>query len=331
MLIRTQINQPPTDILLSSNSIAENQTINTVVGTLSSTDPNAGDTFIYNLVSGDGSTNNGSFNISGNQLRTSEVFDYETKNSYAIRIRTTDQGGQFFEKAFTITITLAQSWETLVNTTFEGDFPGSWQVFDNDGTTNGSYYWASRSCKAYEGTMSGWAVGGGANGSGLNCGSYYPSYSTSWMVYGPFSLVNATAAELNYKLWINSEPGYDILCRTASIDGINFSGNCSAGNSAGWIDETLDLSNVYTLGDLRGQSQVWVAIIFESDYIVNYPEGAYVDNIVVRRCMTTTCQGSPVNQIEAIGSQIIEMNYQTTILDHTDHDALPAVREVHGR
>lgn len=206
------------------------------------------------------------------------------------------------------------NWETLVNTTFEGDFPGPWAVFDNDATTHGEYFWASRNCRPYAGTNSAWAVGGGVNGNGLSCGSNYPDYMDSWMQYGPFSLVNATAAELVFKLWSNNESDYDGVCRMASIDGINFYGICTSGNSAGWIDRTLDLTTVYTLGDLRGHSQVWVALVFTSDSLINYPEGAYVDNIVLRRCMTTSCTGSIANQPEAIGSQIVELTHQETII-----------------
>src|SRR5205807_117302 len=69
--------------------------------------PDAANTFTYTLVTGTGSTDNASFNIggiSGDSLRTSAVFDFETKSSYSIRVRTTDQGGLFFEKAFTVTI-----------------------------------------------------------------------------------------------------------------------------------------------------------------------------------------------------------------------------------
>ena len=97
-------NQKPTNILLSNTVIAENLPINTVVGTFSTTDPDADDTFTYTLVSGSGDSGNGAFNISGNQLRTSAIFDYEAQDSYSIRIRTTDQGGLFFEKTFTITV-----------------------------------------------------------------------------------------------------------------------------------------------------------------------------------------------------------------------------------
>ncbi|PKN86556.1 MAG: hypothetical protein CVU46_07375 [Chloroflexi bacterium HGW-Chloroflexi-8] len=99
------LNESPTDITLSSSTVAENSAINTVVGTLSSSDPDTGDIFIYTLVDGTGGTDNDSFNIiSGNSLVTLAVFDFETKPSYSIRIRTTDQGGLYYEEAFTITV-----------------------------------------------------------------------------------------------------------------------------------------------------------------------------------------------------------------------------------
>ena len=97
-------NLAPTDISLSPSSVAENLPTDTVVGALTSTDPDTGNTFTYSLVPGTGSTDNASFNISGSNLRTSVIFNYEFGNSYSIRIRTTDQGGLFFEKVFTITI-----------------------------------------------------------------------------------------------------------------------------------------------------------------------------------------------------------------------------------
>jgi hypothetical protein len=75
------------------------------VGDLITQDPNVGDTFIYTLVSGAGSTDNASFKISGNQLLASEAFDFETKSNYLIRVRTTDAVGATFEKEFTITVT----------------------------------------------------------------------------------------------------------------------------------------------------------------------------------------------------------------------------------
>jgi C1A family cysteine protease len=99
--------EAPTNISLSKSSVVEGQPINTVVGTFSTTDPNPGDTHTYTLVSGTGSTDNAAFNILGDQLRTSQVFNKAIKDTYAIRVRSTDQGGLYFENTFTITVTEA--------------------------------------------------------------------------------------------------------------------------------------------------------------------------------------------------------------------------------
>ncbi len=97
-------NHAPTDITVSSSSIPENQPSGTAVGALNSTDPDAGNAFTYSLVSGTGSTDNASFTISGSTLQTAAIFDYENENSYSIRVRTTDQGGLWYEKTFTISV-----------------------------------------------------------------------------------------------------------------------------------------------------------------------------------------------------------------------------------
>lgn len=176
-------------------------------------------------------------------------------------------------------------WLTIVTENFEGNFPTGWQVFDDysDSGGEGEYYWSKRNCRASQGGFSGWAVGGGANGSNLSCGSDYPNYAESWMVYGPFDLSGATQAELTFDLWLNSELNYDGVCRGASIDDANYYGTCTTGNSAGWIGRSLDLTNVPTLGNLAGEPQVWIAIIFGSDQTIRESEGAYVDNILLRR------------------------------------------------
>ena len=103
---QSDTNQAPTNITLNNSTIAENQPINTKIGNFTTIDPNTGDTFTYSLVSGTGDTNNNSFIIVGNnELQTKAVFDYETKSSYSIRVKTTDQGGLSFEKQLTIGVT----------------------------------------------------------------------------------------------------------------------------------------------------------------------------------------------------------------------------------
>jgi hypothetical protein len=71
------LNSEPTDITLSVSTIVENSPIGTVVGVFSTTDPDAGNTFTYTLVTGTSSTDNASFEIVGANLKTLVVFDYE--------------------------------------------------------------------------------------------------------------------------------------------------------------------------------------------------------------------------------------------------------------
>ena len=100
----TDVNEAPTALALSNTSVANNAPVNTVVGTLTSTDPDAGDTHAYSLVSGNGDTDNTAFTIVGDELRMAVVTDQTTKPSYSIRVHSTDADGLFTEDIFTITV-----------------------------------------------------------------------------------------------------------------------------------------------------------------------------------------------------------------------------------
>ena len=101
----TVINSTPTDLALSASAVNENLDSGATVGTFTTTDPDSGNTFTYALVAGAGDADNASFTISNNTLKTDAVFNFENKSTYSIRVRTTDQGGQTYEEAFTITVT----------------------------------------------------------------------------------------------------------------------------------------------------------------------------------------------------------------------------------
>ncbi len=135
-----ETNDPPTDITLTPTSLAENLPIGSAVGTFGTVDPdNPGDSFVYTLVSGAGNDDNAQFSISGGTLVSGAVFDYETKNTYSIRVRSTDQGSLWTEKSFTINITDAndapvaydQNLETDQGTPIEITLEG----YDQDGDT----------------------------------------------------------------------------------------------------------------------------------------------------------------------------------------------------
>ncbi|MGH2545165.1 MAG: hypothetical protein ACRDIB_20430, partial [Ardenticatenaceae bacterium] len=100
----------------------------------------------------------------------------------------------------------------------------------------------------------------------------------------------ATAADFTLDLWFNTEEGFDVLCFGASKNGEEFGALCGTGNSEGWLtDAVVDFSDVPKMGTFLGQPNVWIALIFISDPINTLPEGAYVDNLLLRKCVSPSC------------------------------------------
>ena len=149
-LFTAPANRAPTNISLSSNTIAENQPTETVVSTLTSTDPDGSGIFTYSLVAGAGSTDNASFLISGDQLKANAAFDFETKSSYNVRIQTRDPGGLTFQKQFTIRVAdvlesnakptdIALSKDSVLENQFAGVPVGTFSTTDPNDAGNFVY------------------------------------------------------------------------------------------------------------------------------------------------------------------------------------------------
>lgn len=96
------VNEAPIDIALSATSIEENAAAGTVVGTLSATDPDAGETFTYTLLD-----NTDRFEIVGDQLKVKAgaVLNFEDASSHQLNIQVTDTGNLTHQKTFTIAVT----------------------------------------------------------------------------------------------------------------------------------------------------------------------------------------------------------------------------------
>ena len=93
-------NDSPTDIALSANVIAENQVSDTLIGVLSSTDPDVGDFHTYSL-----KDDSDTFQIVGNELQSKLPLNYETNPRPVITIISNDGQGGIFEKDFTLEVT----------------------------------------------------------------------------------------------------------------------------------------------------------------------------------------------------------------------------------
>ena len=100
----SNLNEAPTALSLTSNSINENLPIGTFIGLLRTTDPDQGQTHSYQLVTGTGDADNANFSISNDSLYSKQVFDYETKSQYSIRVQTKDNNDSTFQKKFTIEV-----------------------------------------------------------------------------------------------------------------------------------------------------------------------------------------------------------------------------------
>lgn len=170
----------------------------------------------------------------------------------------------------------------LINETFEGNFPtGAW-------TLSGNPTWAPDNFKPKDGTFSAWCARGGAAGRdpGEPGGQQTQTYANgmnAWMTYGPFSLADAEAASFSFDYWSKTESGSDYFSWLVSKDGSNFYGGQKTGDSFGWVNVSMNLANVPTLGSVLGQSQVWIALRFISDSSVSNYAGTFVDNVKISR------------------------------------------------
>ena len=84
---------PPSDIVSSSEVIQSDLQQGSLVAELSSIDPDNENTFTYSLVDGDGSDDNQSFVIDGNQLFLVDSSNILSKPSYSIRVQSKDPMG----------------------------------------------------------------------------------------------------------------------------------------------------------------------------------------------------------------------------------------------
>jgi hypothetical protein len=101
----SNLNTAPTDITLSWSTIDENDPIWTMFWAFHTTDEDIWDIFTYSLVGGPWSEDNALFTIIyWYTLMTNFVPDYETKNMYSIKVRSTDSRWLFVEKQLIIAL-----------------------------------------------------------------------------------------------------------------------------------------------------------------------------------------------------------------------------------
>jgi hypothetical protein len=202
-------------------------------------------------------------------------------------------GNTLTPRAYLPLVARSESWITVLEEGFEAAPGPLWQFHDNSVTDPKEYKWGRRDCLPYTGKYSAWAVGGGADGIKLTCGSAYPDDVDSWMKYGPFDLTDAKMAQIRFRYYQNGLEAGDSFLWYASDDNVQFYGLYLNANPGDWTPLVFDLGNV--LGDqppslnFLGKPQVWVMFHFTSDATGHPSPGPFVDDVLIRKCLDTLC------------------------------------------
>ena len=167
--------------------------------------------------------------------------------------------------------TIYWSWATIFSDGFEGAFPGSWLVGNNSGITTSK--WGNNNAMAATGSWSAFCADNGNNSR-----TTYDNNLNTYMQRQNISLSGYSDAKIAFKLWLNSEDGYDLVqVNIRSQSGVWSNLFIRTGNYSSWSTITLDLTP-YT-----GQSNLIISFDFVSDQNVvpSGTAGAWIDDVIL--------------------------------------------------
>lgn len=170
-----RVNWPPDDIRLSHQEVFEKEPPGTNVGFLMAIDPDPEDEHSFDLVEGEGSDDNGSFEIQQDRLLTRETFDWKTKRIYKIRVKTSD--GEFTkEKTFEIEVLKVIEGIKFANAiTPNGDGENDvWEIEDIESYPDAAVFIYDKTGQPVYSSKGGYKPWDGIhNGKELPIGTYY--------------------------------------------------------------------------------------------------------------------------------------------------------------
>jgi len=194
-----------------------------------------------------------------------------------------DKGGLFI-RSILVSITFlcianSVSGVVIFSEGFEGAWPGGWSVGDWD-ATNGYDYWGDNTARSSVGSWAGYC----ADESDVT-GNYYDNYMHAYFQRNiDLSSYSGDNIKCTFDLWYKTESCCDHFYFKVSDDGGSAGSWVTkvtrSGDSGGWVPIEVDLSSY------GGQSDIWVAFVFESDYSIGPGryEGVWVDNIKISAC-----------------------------------------------
>ncbi|MEZ5831523.1 MAG: DUF4114 domain-containing protein [Dongiaceae bacterium] len=106
----SDVNEAPTAVQLSNLSVNENDA-GATIGTLTTTDPDSGETFSYQVSDNRFEVVNGQL-----QLKSGVFLDHESEPTVDLKVTSTDSGGHSIEQTFTINVGNVNEAPTVTNT-----------------------------------------------------------------------------------------------------------------------------------------------------------------------------------------------------------------------
>ena len=233
-------------------------------------------------------------------------------------------GPETSEPASTPSIVEDGDTEILLDESFEeSDFPElPWRV-SPPAAGAAEVNWGRTQYRATAGPHSIYCAGTGPDAPGD--GGPVPANTASWTIVGPYDLSETTAGTLTFNLWLRTEQYQDVFMWLVSTDGQSYSGSAKSTDTSGWQTVTTDLSNWGAAGNVIGETEVWIAFVYQSDHN-NLFEGAYIDEVMLTVDVGTPGDEGRTYTTNADFSEGVMVGLESTSdeLELTDDwDALP--------
>lgn len=132
------LNESPSDVALSNTTVLENQPAGTLVGELTAIDQDTADEHVFSVTGAPAATE--AFSISGNQLITSRVLDFESQSEFNVLVKATDIAGLSIEKSFVVSVfdsndaptSIVLGEDSIAEELPPGSLVGAFQAVDED-------------------------------------------------------------------------------------------------------------------------------------------------------------------------------------------------------
>jgi hypothetical protein len=176
-----------------------------------------------------------------------------------------------------------QGWTTIMTEDFEGAWPSAgWITASNYILSNGAEItWKPWAYHPAGGMKSCYCQGTVVDPSSQKTYSANPGTPIqSVMRYGPFSLAEASDAQMIFKVSYQLAVGDKIMWGASSDpENVQLTGYFNKSNWGNYETITYDLKTVQNTGNLCGQPEVYIWFYYEADAIQSDNKGAFIDDI----------------------------------------------------